>query len=328
MSPLVTPKTRTFFAGLYSDQCAGETWQKDWRTRAKLSSDCDFDLGQETSRKSVQELLPILSWSKLILEFAKCSDLSLAPGTWAGGHAWPGHHIHNIQALGFLLIWPGPIFVVCWRRAHTCLGGTWWVICLFFDMSRCRIRPLLDFYHKIILWDNRRWDVSVFFSFERAPCVTAGIWKCQYRHQTYLLTDWCSCRHGRELFIHWCTWSPDRRCRGVLLEFGMIQLETCTKGSQSRCDMAHCRERAPELCRIKTPWKKCASMEPEVGFGSCIASLNSRTMICRSMHMYAWGCRVWHEGVGLTLKHMAFHWVALKACIYLYLIFGFLLFLY
>ena len=198
---------------------------------------------------------------------------------------------------------------------------------IFFDMSRCRIRPLLDFYHKIILWDNRRWDVSVFFSFERAPCVTAGIWKCQYRHQTYLLTDWCSCRHGRELFIHWCTWSPDRRCRGVLPEFGMIQLETCTRGSQSRCDMAHCRERAPELCRIKTPWKTCASMEPEVGFGSCIASLNSRTMICRSMHMYAWGCRVWHEGVGLTLKHMAFHWVALKAC-NLYLIFGFLLFLY
>ena len=135
-------KDQNFFRRTYSDQCPGETWQKDWRTRAKLSSDCDFDLGQETSRKSVQELLPILSWSKLILEFAKCSDLSLAPGTWAGGHAWPGHHIHNIQALGFLLIWPGPIFVVCWRRADTCLGGTWWVICLFFDMSRCRIRPL------------------------------------------------------------------------------------------------------------------------------------------------------------------------------------------
>lgn len=198
-------KDQNFFRRSYSDQCPGETWQKDWRTRAKLSSDCDFDLGQETSRKSVQELLPILSWSKLILEFAKCSDLSLAPGTWAGGHAWPCLAMPPYSqhpGRGFLLIWPGPIFVVCWRRADTCLGRTWWVICLFFDMSRCRIRPLLAFYHKIILWDNRRWDVSVFFSFERAPCVTAGIWKCQYRHQTYLLRDWCSCRHGRELFIH------------------------------------------------------------------------------------------------------------------------------
>lgn len=88
------------------------------------------------------------------------------------------------------------------------------------------------------------------------------------------------------LHPQWCTWSPDLRCRGVL-EFGMIQLDTCTRGSQSRCDMTHSRERAPELCRIKNPWKKCASMEPRVGCGSCIASLNSRTMICRSMHMYA-----------------------------------------